>query len=101
MGGCQEEVKPGDNVLWAFNAFNLEYFLEVTPKEVVVKKGGDVTVKVVDGTTGNPVQGATIDGVTADANGDAVLVFEKVGIFKFKATAPDSLRSNALVVTVI
>ena len=56
---------------------------------------------MVDGSTGSPVEGATIDGVETDGNGDAVLVFEKVGVFKYKATAPESLRSNALVVTVI
>ena len=101
MGGCQDEVKAGDQVLWAYNAFNLIHFLEVTPKEVVVKKGKNQTVKVVDGSTGAPVQGATIDGVETDVNGDAVLSFEKVGIFEYKATAADSLRSNALYVTVV
>lgn len=88
-------------MLWAYNAFNLVHFLEVSPKEVVVRKGENSTVRVVDGSTGSPVQGATIDGVETDGNGDAVLRFEKKGIFKFKATAADSLRSNALVVTVI
>ena len=101
MGGCQYEVKAGDKVLWAYNAFNLAHFLEVTPSEVVVKKGKSQTVKVIDGSTGSPVQGASIDGVTTDANGDAVLTFGKKGFFEYKATAPDSLRSNALYVTVV
>ena len=101
VGGCQDEVKAGDKVLWAYNAFNLERFLEVSPAEVVVKKGKNQTVKVIDGSTGTPVQGAVIDGVTTDANGDAVLNFEKVGFFEYKATAEASLRSNALYVTVV
>ena len=88
-------------MLWAYNAFNLEHFLKVSPAEVTVKKGKSETVTVVDGTTGTPVQGASIDGVTTDANGNAVLTFEKVGIFEFKATAADSLRSNKLVVIVV
>lgn len=101
VGGCQQEVVNGDKVLWAYNAFNLIHFLEVSPAEVVVRKGGNETVRVVDGTTGSPVQGATIAGVTTDGNGDAVLVFETVGVFKYKATAAESLRSNALIVTVV
>lgn len=101
MGGCQQEVKAGDHVLWAYNAFNLAHFLKVSPAEVTVKKGKSETVKVVDGSTGAPVQGAVIDGVTTDANGNAVLTFAKKGIFEFKATAADSLRSNKLVVFVV
>ena len=67
----------------------------------MVRKGENETVRVVDGSTGLAVEGASIDGVTTDGNGDAVLRFEKVGVFEFKATAAESLRSNALIVTVI
>lgn len=40
MGGCQQETKKGDQVLWAFDAFSKNYFLKVSPAELVVKKGG-------------------------------------------------------------
>ena len=73
----------------------------VSPAEVTVKKGKSQTVKVVDGMTGTPVQGALIDGVTTDANGNAVLNFPKKGKFTFKATETNSLRSNKLVVHVV
>ena len=73
----------------------------LSPAFVTVKKGASETVRVVDGTTGTPVQGASVDGVRTDANGDAVLVFAKRGVFTYKATMAESLRSNALVVVVV
>ena len=100
VGGCQQEVKPGDHVLWAFDAFNKVYFLKVTPSSIVVKKGGSKKVTVTDGTTGVPVSGAVIDGVTTGADGTATLTFPKKGVFEYKATRADSLRSNALYVAV-
>lgn len=52
MGGCQQQIKQGDQVLWAFDAFNKQYFLKVEPKVIAAKKGGSKTVKVTDGSTG-------------------------------------------------
>lgn len=101
VGGCQFEVKPGDDVLWAFDAFNKVSFLKVTPSEITTKKGQTQTVTVTDGSTGAPAQGALIDGVTTDANGKATLTFPKRGVFEYKATRTDSLRSNALLVAVL
>ncbi|KAI4121692.1 MAG: hypothetical protein LQ338_006223 [Usnochroma carphineum] len=100
VGGCQQEVKPGDNVLWAFDAFNKQHFLKVEPEVLVVKKGGSKVVTVTDGSTGVTIQGAVINGVTTDANGKATLTFPKAGAFQYKATRDDSLRSNALRVVV-
>lgn len=87
-------------VMWIFNAFNFEYFLKVTPAELVVTKGSSYTVTVTDGMTGKLIQGAVIDGVTTDASGRATLTFPKVGVFEYKATLPGSARSNALYVAV-
>lgn len=100
VGGCQAEVKPGDEVLWAFDAFNKNAFLKVEPRAITAKKGQTKTVTVTDGSTGTAVQGAVIDGVTTDANGKAVLTFPKRGVFTYKATKADAIRSNALVVLV-
>ena len=75
--------------------------MKVSPSEVTVKKGKSKTVTVVDGSTGTPVQGASIDGVVTDASGNAVLTFPKKGVFEYKATAANSLRSNKLVVIVV
>lgn len=95
------EVAAGDDVLWAFDAFNVAHFLKVSPSDATVKKGKSQTVTVVDGMSGAPIQGAVIDGVTTDANGNAVLTFPKKGRFTFKATEATSLRSNALKVHVV
>jgi len=101
VGGCQFETKTGDHVLWAFDAFNKVYFLKVEPEAAVVKVGGSLTVTVTDGMTGVVVPGAEIDGVATNAAGMATLKFAKVGVFQFKATRSDSLRSNALIVAVV
>ncbi|MCJ1458922.1 hypothetical protein MMC28_009298 [Mycoblastus sanguinarius] len=100
VGGCQQEVKPGDNVLWAYNAFSFNYFLKVTPNTIAAKKGSSHTVTVTDGTTGVVIPNAIIDGVTTDADGNAILTFPNDGVFEYKATRSDSLRSNALYVAV-
>lgn len=100
VSGCQAEVQPGDQILWAFDAFNKNAFLKVEPHAIAAKKGETKTVTITDGQTGAPVQGALIDGVTTDANGKAVLTFPKRGVFKYKATKSDAIRSNALVVVV-
>lgn len=101
VGGCQFETKLGDDVLWAFDAFNKVYFLKVEPEDALVTVGESLTVTVTDGMTGVVVPGAEIDGVTTNAAGMATLKFTKVGVFRFKATRSDSLRSNALTVAVV
>ena len=100
VGGCQFEVKAGDQVLWAFDAFSKSYFLKVNPAYLAVKQGSTKTVKVTDGSTGAAIAGAVIDGVTTEANGNAALTFGKKGVFKYKAEKSDAIRSNALVVLV-
>ncbi|KAL8938108.1 MAG: hypothetical protein Q9216_004065 [Gyalolechia sp. 2 TL-2023] len=100
VGGCQQQVQRGDDVLWAFDAFSKTHFLKVTPDALVVKKGGSRTVTVRDGLTGGAIEGAVINGVMTDADGKAKLSFLKSGVFEFKATRDDSLRSNALRVVV-
>ncbi|KAL8832076.1 MAG: hypothetical protein Q9191_000498 [Dirinaria sp. TL-2023a] len=100
VGGCQQEVKSGDHVLWAFDAFNKAHFLKVTPNVMTVGKGTSHTVTITDGTTGLAIPDAVIGGVTSDSNGKAILTFSKTGTFFYKATRSDSLRSNALVVAV-
>ncbi len=100
VGGCQQEVKAGDNVVWAFDAFNKTYFLKVTPDLLLVNKGSSKEITVTDGSTGAAIQGAIIGGLTTDADGKATLVFTKTGIFQFKATRADFWRSNAVRVIV-
>jgi Carboxypeptidase regulatory-like domain len=99
VGSCQQEVKPGEEVLWAFNAFEAEHFLKL-------KKGkhGAGSVRVTDGSTGEPIEGATVGplnngpGVTTNARGEAMLTFSEPGKYRVKASRPGSIRSNSIVI---
>ncbi|KZS88598.1 hypothetical protein SISNIDRAFT_490023 [Sistotremastrum niveocremeum HHB9708] len=99
VGGCQEEVQTGDQVLWAFDAFDKTFFLHLTGPSVA-SLGVPTTFTVTDGMTGVPIAGATIGSSTSDAAGHITITFTTGGKFTLKAEQPDSLRSNALVVTV-
>ena len=112
VGGCQFELKPGDEVLWAFDAFfpdvstfpafKLKVPLKVEPSTITAKLGETRTVKVVDGTTKAPVEGALIDGVLTDKNGKATIrkYTGKKGVYKLKATKKNAIRSNTLTVVI-
>jgi hypothetical protein len=99
VGGCQQEVETGAQVLWAFNAFNAVHFLKLTGPNLAVK-GKPFTVTVVDGSTGLPVAGATVAGATTNSTGQAVITPAKLGLESLKAQKSDSIRSNALEVIV-
>jgi hypothetical protein len=99
VGGCQQETKQGDHVLWAFDAFNKTYFLKLDGP-IVAKKGMPITVTVTDGTTGAPIANAAVGDATTDASGKASITFSSTGIKTLKAERADSIRSNALVVVV-
>lgn len=101
VGGCQVELKTSDQVLWAYDAFNKNAFLKVEPSRITVRKNQPKIVTVTDGSTGAPAQGAVINGVTTDASGKATLTFPKPGVFTYKATKSDAIRSNALLVVVL
>jgi hypothetical protein len=100
VGGCQQEVKKTDSILWAFDAFSKSHFLKLAgPK--LAKKGRPVTVIVTDGATGNPISGASVGGKSTGTDGKATLTFGKVGLQRLKAEEPNSIRSNALEVLVV
>ncbi len=111
VGGCQFQLAPGSEVLWAYNYFNLKHLLSLSgPASVDV--GTPFTVHVVDGQTGQPLSGAAIGEVTAgvtttipsspatDANGDATITLAHAGTVTLKATQAESVRSNGLTVCV-
>jgi hypothetical protein len=100
VGGCQEAVEAGDDVLWAFDAFNKSHFLKMTVSAAETTMDTPVTVTVTDGSTGDVIEGAQIGNVFTDNNGQAALQFTKTGTFSLKAARADSLRSNAVIVTV-
>jgi hypothetical protein len=103
VGGCQQETKDGDYVLWAYNAFNAKYFLqasadpEFTTQGCISGPGIPCTFYVRDGATKKPVEGALIGGVKTNASGIALVFCPTTSVFtQIKATFPDSIRSNAV-----
>src|SRR4051794_6333293 len=99
LGGCETPVNPGDEVLWAFDLFSKHHLLQLTgPASATV--GTPTTVHVVDGQNGAPMAGASVGGTTTDAAGNAQVTFAQAGVQRLKAEAPDSVRSNQLLVSV-
>lgn len=100
VGGCQFALHNGDEVLWAFNAFNAEHFLKLSGSHVATV-GHPITVKVTEGSTGAPIEGAVVDGASTNSEGEAAVTFTHPGLERLKATEPGSVRSNGLVVVVV
>ena len=90
----------GQKVLWAFNAFDVSAFLDLSGP-VVVKKGKEAVFTVIDGQAGVPIEGAEVNGQLTDVNGHVTLTFSHVGKQSFKATKEGTIRSNALSITVV
>jgi hypothetical protein len=111
VGGCQIALAPGNEVLWAYNYFNLKHLLSLTGP-ASANAGSPIKVHVVDGQTGAPIAGAAIgedvEGVTTtipgspltNAEGNATITLAHAGTVKVKATQPESVRSNAVSVCV-
>src|SRR4051795_8285598 len=99
VGGCQQQVKTGDQVLFAYDLFSMKHILKLTGPTHATS-GKKFKVHVVDGQNGKPVAGAKIGVAKTNAKGDATTSFKGVGRAVLKATAPQSVRSNALVVRV-
>lgn len=108
LTGCQQEVKAGDEVLWAYITLpansndedDFGLFLKLAPTAVTVKKGKGFVVTVTDGRTGVAVKNASVDGVHTDASGKATLYLFDPGFFHFKAHQTGNVRSNVMNVTV-
>jgi hypothetical protein len=111
VGGCQFQLAPGSEVLWAYNYFNLTHLLNLSGP-AAVNVGAPFVLHVSDGQTGEPISGAALGEVsggvtttipsspTTDANGNATIVLGHVGAVTLKATRNDAVRSNGLVLCV-
>ncbi len=99
VGGCQQRVGTGDEVLWAFDGFSKSHALHLTGPSSA-QTGAGFTVKVSDGNTGAPLAGASVGGALTGADGQASLHFGAKGIYHLKAERADSVRSNDLSVCV-
>ncbi|KAH9962397.1 hypothetical protein BC827DRAFT_218788 [Russula dissimulans] len=100
VGGCQQKVKEGDQVLFAVVSNTTTARLKLTgPRNAV--SGTAFNVKVTN-ETGAPIQGATVKGQTTNAQGIASITFSNTekGIQKLKATKANTVRSNAIEILV-
>src|SRR3954470_9972909 len=98
VGGCQAIVKPGQEVLWAFDSFGKKLLRASGPKQV--RAGKVASFKVIDSEKGTPVAGARIGGAQTNANGVAKVSYRHAGARRLKAAAPKAIRSKALVLRV-
>jgi hypothetical protein len=98
VGGCQQKVERGDEVLFAYDSFGRKVLLLRGPRRV--RAGERFKVRVIDGETGDPVEDATVGGEDTNGRGVARLRFEKRGVRRLKARADDAVRSNQLRVKV-
>jgi hypothetical protein len=99
LGGCQTQVRRGQEVLFAYDAFNKKHILLLSGPSAT-RVGKRESVKVVDGRTGEPVKGATVGGKETNAKGVARLRFRSRGVRRLKARHPDAVRSNQIRVKV-
>jgi hypothetical protein len=114
-GGCQEETKPGDHVLWAYDAFNADHILQLSPNANFTSEKGTGSLGlrkklyVRDGLTGKPVENVTVQtlgksrdiggGATvSDENGVALVDLSVNGTYYFKATKQKSITSNLVTI---
>ena len=101
IGGCQQRVAPGDEVVFAYSNYGDQLLQLAAPTRAATGESFDVTVQQNDG-NGNrtPAAGAAVDSATTDALGHATLSFGDAGNHKLKATRAASIRSNAATVCV-
>jgi hypothetical protein len=92
-GGCQVKVEQGDQVLIAFDAFG-KTKLKLSGASGA-RSGRVFALFVSDGGTDQPVAGARVAGRTTNTQGRVLLRIQKRGLYRFKATRADSIRSNS------
>ena len=91
-GGCQVKVAEGDQVLIASDSFGKPK-LRLTGVRGA-RSGWIFALFVRDGTTGKAIAGARVAGRTTNGQGRALLRITKRGLYRFKATKADTIRSN-------
>jgi hypothetical protein len=95
VGGCQQEVQNGDQVLFGFDFFSKSHFLELSGP-ATAQVGQPVSLKVVDGQDNSAISGASVAGTTTGADGTATVAYSTPGDVRLKADRSDSIRSNEL-----
>jgi hypothetical protein len=98
-GGCQSLVKAGDEVLWAYNAFNKFGGLRLTAPGAT-QPNVPIVATATNFDTKAPVAGASVGSSTTDADGKTSIAFSEPGIYVLKADKPDLVRSRGVRVCV-
>jgi hypothetical protein len=99
VGGCQQKVVSGDDVLFAYDFFSKSHLLKLVAP-ATAEAGRPVTVTVTDGQDGSKVAGASVGGALTGADGTAQVTFSQPGTQRLKAERADSVRSNLALVCV-
>jgi len=95
VGGCQQEVQSGSDVLFGFDFFSKSHLLELSGP-ATAQVGNSVSLKVIDGQDGSAISGASVGGTTTAADGTASVTYTSPGVVRLKAERSDSIRSNEL-----
>jgi hypothetical protein len=99
VGGCQQQVANGDDLLFALGDIYAEPLLKLAGP-AAASVSAPVAVTVTDGKDGSPVAGASVGGAVTGVDGKATLALASPGLVRLKATKPGAIRSNALAVCV-
>jgi hypothetical protein len=109
VGGCQEQVQQGDDVLIALTGFDPNTFatwpmleLRGVPTKAAVNEPFTVHVLQHDGsgTPATDASGAAVAGATTGSGGTASVSFDSSGTRTLKAERSNSIRSNGMSVCV-
>jgi hypothetical protein len=101
IGGCQQRVAQGDDVLFAYGDYGQPLLQLTAPARAAAGESFQVTVQENDG-AGHRIAapGAAVGGTTTDASGHATLTFGDAGSHPLKATRSGAIRSNGATVCV-
>jgi hypothetical protein len=99
VGGCQQILSAGQEVLWSFDAFSKAGALKLVGGDTT-QPGVPVGVTVTDTATKAPVAGVTVGNGTTNGSGVTAVSFATPGIYKVKAEKAAYIRSRALTVCV-
>lgn len=91
-GGCQVKVEEGDEVLIAFDSFGKPKLRLTGPRGA--RAGEVITLLVRDGASGQPVKGALVGNKASSSAGRIYFRMRNRALYRFKAGAPDTVRSN-------
>jgi len=96
VGGCQQQVAEGDELLFALGNVYGQPLLKLRG-DTRAAVGEQLSLHVTNGTAGGDFTGASVPGVAGQTGADGKLAatFDSPGVKTLKAEAPGAIRSNA------